>query len=149
MSVEEFEKDQSPGPHLLEDSFYNSASSTWPNSIFISNLDFVKKIMLLLSMKDLIHIFFIFSFSLQRSSSRRHSSQLRQRFGHHLGFRCDATRRGFHCLSAQNTTLYSLVGTQQLIHSLRWREIIFIFFTASPPSSSVHQIKFKQFQRDI
>ena len=27
MSVEEFEKDQSPGPHLLEDSFYNSASS--------------------------------------------------------------------------------------------------------------------------
>ena len=29
MSVEEFEKDQSPGPHLLEDSFYNSASSTY------------------------------------------------------------------------------------------------------------------------
>ena len=27
MPVEEFEKDQSPGPHLLEDSFYNSASS--------------------------------------------------------------------------------------------------------------------------
>ena len=27
MSVEEFEKDQSPGPHLMEDSFYNSASS--------------------------------------------------------------------------------------------------------------------------
>ena len=26
MSVEEFEKDQSPGPHLMEDSFYNSAS---------------------------------------------------------------------------------------------------------------------------
>ena len=31
MSVEEFEKDQSPGPHLLEDSFYNSASSTYTN----------------------------------------------------------------------------------------------------------------------
>ena len=31
MSVEEFEKDQSPGPHLLEDSFYNSASSTYSN----------------------------------------------------------------------------------------------------------------------
>ena len=27
MSLEEFEKDQSPGPHLMEDSFYNSASS--------------------------------------------------------------------------------------------------------------------------
>ena len=26
MSVEEFEKDQSPGPHLLEDSIYNSTS---------------------------------------------------------------------------------------------------------------------------
>ena len=29
MSVEEFEKDQSPGPHLMEDSFYNSASSEY------------------------------------------------------------------------------------------------------------------------
>lgn len=28
MSVEEFEKDQSPGPHLLEDSIYNSTSLT-------------------------------------------------------------------------------------------------------------------------
>lgn len=26
MSLEEFEKDQSPGPHLLEDSIYNSTS---------------------------------------------------------------------------------------------------------------------------
>ena len=26
MSVEEFEKDQSPGPHLLEDSIYNSTA---------------------------------------------------------------------------------------------------------------------------
>ena len=29
MSVEEFEKDQSPGPHLLEDSIYNSTSRKW------------------------------------------------------------------------------------------------------------------------
>ena len=30
MSVEEFEKDQSPGPHLLEDSIYNSTSRKFP-----------------------------------------------------------------------------------------------------------------------
>ena len=38
MSVEEFEKDQSPGPHLLEDSFYNSASSTYSNLEIIATI---------------------------------------------------------------------------------------------------------------
>ena len=38
MSVEEFEKDQSPGPHLLEDSFYNSASSTYSTLEIIATM---------------------------------------------------------------------------------------------------------------
>ena len=40
MSVEEFEKDQSPGPHLLEDSIYNSTSRKHVN--YLAILQFFK-----------------------------------------------------------------------------------------------------------
>ena len=35
MSVEEFEKDQSPGPHLLEDSIYNSTSREYSRVLLL------------------------------------------------------------------------------------------------------------------
>ncbi len=68
MSVEEFEKDQSPGPHLLEDSIYNSTSR---NSI--------SQLTLLALMRHL------FACSFQGTSSRRHYPDHGQGLCHHLG----------------------------------------------------------------
>ena len=63
MSVEEFEKDQSPGPHLLEDSFYNSASSMFILFSF-DNFHFNPSII-----RDEFITKMIYIYSLERASS--------------------------------------------------------------------------------
>ncbi len=55
MSVEEFEKDQSPGPHLLEDSIYNSTARKISNIKTCSSLHSLKP-----SYKDSITTLYIF-----------------------------------------------------------------------------------------
>ena len=105
MSLEEFEKDQSPGPHLLEDSIYNSTSR---------KLFFLTHCFLFL---------YLFSYSFQRSSSWRCYKNHRQRLRHYLGLWRDEARCCLYRLSFKAV----VKGQVSILHfdsNAHWNEFI-------------------------